>query len=190
MGMRGARLKRAVLLRSRVIDGGGLSGDGEESLGLAAGRDAGSANHAWSGDELAAGGGGGREGDVQEGEAGLLERDGGVSGEVLRGEVEEVEVAELGSVGIGERLESGDGGGGEEVFAVDVEDDLGVRAVGHGEVELDGMPAGAEVEDAGRVAFGLLSLGERDDVGHLVCAGGIGGVKAEVFQERGGVGEG
>lgn len=84
---------------------------------------------------MGAGCGGDVQLDVQIGEVGLLEVEGGAAGEVLTGEVEEGEVAEVRLVGVVGVAGARDGGGGDEVLAGEVEGDVGVGAVGHLEVE-------------------------------------------------------
>ncbi len=127
---------------------------------------------------------------MEEGEGGLLQRERVVAGEVLRGEVEEGELAEVGGLAGARGGAAGDGRGGDEVLGGQVEDHLGVGAVRHGEIEFDGVAARPKIEDAGGFAFGLLSLGEGEDVRDLMRSGVVGCVEAEVFEEGRGVGKG
>lgn len=173
-----------------LLEVGGLGGDGEEGLGLAAGGHAGAPNHLRSCLKGAGDGGAGGEGNVEEGEAGLLEMEGCVAREMLGGEVEEVEAAEGGSGGRSGGAGAGDDGGGAEVLPGEVEVDLGVGAGGHGEVEVNGVAVGGEMEDAGGLGFGGLGFAEGEDERELVGAGGAGGGKTEIFEEGFGVGEG
>ena len=123
--------------------------------------------------------------DVEIGKAGLLQVEGGVAGEVLRGEIEEGEVAEAGLVGVVGVVGAGDGGSGEEVLAGEVESDVGVGATGHLQVEDDVAAAEAEVADVGGVAVGLLRFAESDGVGDFVAVL----IEAQIFEGGCGVGE-
>ncbi len=97
MGTRSGRLNVAMVSSSTLRDGGGFGGGGVERLGLAAGRNGGSANHLGRGGEGAiAGCGRDVQLDVKVGKARLLQAKRGVAREVLRREVEESEIAEAG----------------------------------------------------------------------------------------------
>ena len=136
-----------------LLEVGGLGDRRVERLGFAVGRNVGALNHLGFGDKAGAGRGSDRKIDVQEGEARLLERDGGAAGEMLAGEVEEGEGAQGSSLpggGAAQGLEAGDLGGRKEVAPGEVEGELGIRAAGHLEVEDDVACLEAEVEDAGR----------------------------------------
>ena len=83
----------------------------------------------------------------------------GVAGQVLRGQIEDSEVAELragGIVGVDDRV-------CEEIGCSELEDDIGVGARGHAEIEADGSAELMQVLDRGGVGLGLQAAIAEED---------------------------
>jgi hypothetical protein len=120
---------------------------------------------------------------VEIGEAGLLQMDRGVAGEVLGGEVEEGEVAEVSLVRVVGVAGARDSGGGQKVVTGEAEVDLGVGAIRHLEVKDDLAAAQAKIADIDCVAVRLLGFAERDRVRNFVVVL----EETQVFEGGGGV---
>ena len=115
---------------------------------------------------------------MQAREGGLLQMEGRAAREALGGEVEEGKAPQAGGRG-GLAGVSGDGGGGKEIVAVEIEGNVSVGTGRHLEVEGDVAAVHAEVEDLGRLVVCVVRLAESDGIGELTAAGS-GGVEAEI----------
>jgi len=122
---------------------------------------------------------------VEIGKIGLLQMKRGTAGEMLRGEIEEGEIAEMGLVRIVGIASAGDGGGGDEVLTGQIECDIGVGTIGHLYIEDDVAATQAQITDLGDVAVELFGFAERNGVGELMAVL----IEAKIFQGTGGVRE-
>ena len=150
--MRSGSLKVATLWRPRCDNGGGSGRGRVERLSLAAGRNGDTPDHLWRYVEAAIAGRG-RDGQfkVEIGKVRLLQVKRRVAREMLRGEVEERELAETGLVRVVGISRAGDRGGREEVLSGEIERNLRIGPVRHLHIEDDIVAAKAEIADTRQV---------------------------------------